>query len=315
MEDEKKTSFSICVLTYNRAALLKELLKSLSRLKYEPLELIVVDNSSSDNTESMVRNEFTNVLYIRTNSNLGAAARNFSLKMASGDIVITLDDDILNIWDEDLINLAERFEKEAGLGAINFKVLDHATGVICNWVHHCDPAKFSEQEFPTYEITEGAVAFRRSALKKSGYYPEKFFLSHEGPDLALRLIKSGYSLIYSPVVSVFHTHSELGRKSWLNYYFDTRNQIWLAARNLPLAFSVPYLIRGIGAMFIYSLRDGFAIYWFKGVVDGVLGLKRALRERDKLDRRSMALVKRIDAIRPSLSYYFNERLRKKGVRL
>lgn len=306
---------SICVLTFNRSSLLRELLISLRGLKYRPLEIVVVDNHSEDGTQAMMQEQFHDILHIRTNKNIGADARNLGLRRATGDFVITLDDDIFGIEDKDILCLVDYFARRPLLGAINFKVLDGESDEICNWVHHCKPEECSEKEFLTYEITEGAVAFRKSALQMSGYYPDNFFLSHEGPDLALRMLNKGLEVIYSPMIRVLHRHSKLGRKNWLNYYYDTRNLLWLAARNFPLSYALRYLFRGLSSMLIYSLRDGYLLYWMKGVVEGILGLGSVWETRNPINKRTMLLIKAIDQKRPPLIYLFRERLLKKGVRL
>ena len=131
-------------------------------------------------------------------------------------------------------------------------------GRTCNWVHHCKEEEYYDREFLTYEITEGAVAFRKKALNCSGYYPENFFLSHEGPDLAFRIFENGYRVIYWGDIRVEHLFSEEGRKPWRNYYYDTRNQFWLAARHFPFDYAVVYLGRGLGSMLVYWAAMGIS---------------------------------------------------------
>lgn len=306
---------TISILTYNRISVLKKLLLELKELRYNALEIIVVDNCSVDGTQKIIENEFQFVRYFRSLKNIGAEARNIGLKEAKGDIIITLDDDISNITDEEIRKLVKIFKVCPKLGAINFKVINFFTGNICNWVHHCDPLKYSEIEFKTYEITEGAVAFNKIALKDTGYYPEDFFLSHEGPDLSFRLIDNGYDVIYSNAVTVLHSHSDLGRKNWLNYYYDTRNQLWLAVRHFPVIHGLKYLFVGLLSMMVYSIRDGFFKYWLKGIYDGIKGIKKSYVYRKVLKAETMATVKHIDGNRPNLFCQISEKLFKKGIRL
>ena len=312
---DNKTKVSICVLTYNRSLLLRNLLSSLQSLKYDILEIIVVDNHSADDTMRMVTTEFDEIKYIRTERNMGASARNLGLKAARGGIVVTLDDDILGLSEESIKFLLDLFGGRRGLGAVNFKVIAESTGRICNWVHHRKIEEFRDCEFQTYEITEGAVAFRRKVLEECGYYPEDFFLSHEGPDLAFRILDKGYEVIYSPRVTVVHYHSDLGRKNWLNYYYDTRNQMWVAARNFPISYAVRYLARGISSMFFYSIRDGFFWYWARGVVDGLRGLRNAMKGRNVLRKETMRTLRAIDSSRPDLKYMVGKKVFQKKFRL
>lgn len=300
-------SVSICILTYNRCSMLRELLEDIGKMICETIEVIVIDNHSQDMTKEMVVSEFPGVKYLCTESNIGAAARNIAMKAAGGDIIVTLDDDVKGLGREGVEALAKKFSGDPTLGAVNFKVVN-SEGDICNWVHHCRQEEFCDKEFQTYEITEGAVAFRRQALECSGYYHEMFFLSHEGPDLAFRIIQNGFKVIYIPSVRVTHYFASEGRELWRNYYFDTRNQFWLAVRNFPIMYALVYLGRGLLSMFMYAVRDGYLFYWLKAVVDGIAGLKQVVGERRVLSDATMNIVKMIDSQRPSLVYLVKERL-------
>jgi len=313
--DRTETKISIIILTYNRSELVNKLLSSLVNLEYKPLEIIVVDNASDDDTENIIRQSFKNTKYIRLPKNIGAGARNQGMKEATGDIIVTLDDDIFGICGDDLRKISKFFLARPMLGALNFKIIDHKTNEVCNWVHHRPVAAYIEKEFLTYEITEGAVAFRRKALLEAGYYPEIFFLSHEGPDLALRILDAGYDVVYSSVVTVRHLHSNLGRVSWLNYYYDTRNQFWLAARNFPLGYSLVYLGRGLSGMLFFAIRDGHFMMYFKGIIDAFVGLKEILRERKKLSPNTMVIIKQINKSRTTLLSLLKDGVLLRKVRL
>ena len=309
-----KPKLSIVILTYNRYYLLNRLLESIINLKFKPKEIIVVDNCSEDETREEITKYFPEIQYIRTSRNIGTAARNIGIKKSSGEYIVTMDDDLFGLTDEKIKNLVEIFERDSRIGAINFKVLD-TQKEICNWVHHCQVEDFHDKSFLTYEITEGAVAFRKEIFDKAGYYPEYFFISHEGPDLALRILENNYLVIYTPEISLVHHIAGEGRKSWRNYYYDTRNQFWLAVRNYSLIYMMNYLFRGQTTMFIYSLRDGFIFFWFKGFYDGIKHLNKVFKERRPLSKKTMNIVKEIDRVRPGILYYFQKRILRKGIKI
>jgi len=274
-----------------------------------------VDNHSEDETERTVNDRHSECIYIRVEKNIGVGARNIGLKQARGDIIICLDDDVFGIDDSAVSKVIDIFSNNEKIGACNFKILDFYTGEQCNWIHHCEQKKYSSECFNTYEITEGAVAFRKKALVEAGFYPEYFFISHEGPDLAFRLINKGYDVIYTGDVVVRHCHSDIGRLSWLNYYYDTRNQYWLAVRNFPLLYALRYLIRGQISTLVYSIRDGFFRYWLKAVIDGLSGLPRAFADRKVVSKDARNVILTIDGMRPSLFHMIKNRVFKKDMRL
>lgn len=298
---------SICILTFNRYSLLRGLLTELKRLEYIPLEIIVIDNHSEDMTQMMMNQEFPTTTYIRTEQNIGAAGRNIGMKNSNGGIIITLDDDITGLTDNAIHTLVRQFAEDPKLGAVNFRIVNQ-DGRTCNWVHHCKEEEFFDKNFLTYEITEGAVAFRKETLHLSGHYPDRFFLSHEGPDLAFRILDRGFKVVYTGNIIVRHSFAQESREPWRNYYYDTRNQFWLAARHFPLSYAVTYLARGLLSMLVYSLRDGYFVYWLKAIADGLTGLRRALKERNVLSEATMTTVREIDSRRPSLGYFIKNRL-------
>ncbi|MBW4055431.1 MAG: glycosyltransferase [Proteobacteria bacterium] len=288
---------------------------SIYNLLDDTTEIIVVDNNSSDNTQLSVTKYFDKARYFKSEKNVGASGRNIAFKNALGSVIICLDDDVSGITGEMISRLHTKFGKNPRLGAVNFKVVDAFTGNICNWVHHCKVEDCSAKEFFTYEITEGAVAFRKDALDKAGYYDDIYFISHEGPDLAFRIMREGYDCIYWGDIVVSHRHENSGRASWLNYYYDTRNHIYLAVKNLPLKNAVGYLTVGLLSMLVYSIRDGFFRYWVKAVHDGIKNVPLILLKRKVLPENVMIKINEINENKAPMLYKIKSRLFRKNARL
>ncbi len=259
------TDISVVVLTYNRPDILEDNLKGLAVCLPELREVIVVDNSSDDVSGEMIHTLFPHFKYIKNEVNTGVAGRNRGMMEATGEVVVTLDDDVLGLDLAEFKTIADLFAEQPRLGALCFRVLHFETGNICNWCHHREWEKDGLGQFETYEITEGAVAFRRSALMESGLYFEGFFISHEGKDLAFRLMNKNYVVAYDGRIYVTHCHAIAGRTNWRRYYYDTRNSIWLAVRNMPFWYGTRFLAVALISMGVYSLRDRFLKYWFKAI--------------------------------------------------
>jgi len=291
---------SICILTFNRPQKLETLLQSLDELSYAEMEIIVADNSSNDEAQDLIMSGFPHVIYLRQQQNLGAVGRNAAIAIASSPIVITLDDDIAGISDESIRIIINTFESREEVGAVCFKVVDPETRSVINWCHHRPVEHAADKLFFTNEISEGAVAFRKAALEQSGLYPSAFFISHEGADLAIRLMNKGYSVLYHPAIVVEHYHSEQSRVPWRRYYYDTRNVIWLGARNYPLFYGLKHCGMQLTAMLAYALRDGYFRYWVRAVMDALKGLKEVLQEREVMASRTRERFREIDRNRPGL---------------
>ncbi len=298
---------SLIILTYRRNYLLERQLLALAPWHEAFASVIVVDNAG-DPPAAEVCARYPWATLVHSPRNLGAAGRNLGFAAAKSDYVITLDDDVVDLKPEDLITVVRLFE-DRELACINFKVVEEGTGRLVNWVHHRDASVYADRTFATYEITEGAVALRRACLEAVGGYPESFFLSHEGPDLAFRLMDRGWQVIYSPQVTVTHLFAPEGRASWRNYYYDTRNTLWLVVRHLPAFYGAKLLLRQNCAMVFYALRDGFFGTWLKAWWHALGGLPREYGTRKRLSASTMRRIKDIDAHRPAFWQLVWERIR------
>ena len=239
---------------------------------------------------------------------MGAAGRNLAFSNTKSDVLITLDDDVMGLRAEHIQMILDRF-KDPQIAAVNFRVTEDGTGKLVNWVHHRDSNLYSNTSFDTYEITEGAVAFRVSAIAETGGYPEKFFLSHEGPDLAFRIINRQQRVIYAPEIVVTHEFAPESRATSRNYYFDTRNAYWLAARNFPLLYGIGAVSRQVAGTLFFSVRDGFLLTWLKATCHGIAGLRWALKTRQSLSPTSMRRIKEMDSERLGLIATLRRKLR------
>jgi len=302
------TSVTITILTHDRWPMLERNLAGLIGLAGPAVDIQVVDNASATPVDPLIRVAYPGVSTIRSEINRGACGRNQGMANAVGDVVITLDDDVTGLSADDLALIRERFASDARLGAVCFRVLHHRTGAICNWCHHRKVEIDGLGVFRTYEISEGAVAFRREALLAAGPYPESFFISHEGLDLAYRLMNAGYFVEYDGRISVQHHHDAAGRPSWRRYYYDTRNMIWVAVRNMPWDYATTYLIRGLLSTGLYAVRDGFLRAWLQAVRDGIRGLGARKRERQVWTDETRAMCREIDRERPGFWYMVKKRL-------
>jgi GT2 family glycosyltransferase len=306
---EHDQTFSLLILTYNRSDSVGELLAHIQQLGSAIFEIIVVDNASTDDTEITVKTICPRAIYIKADRNLGACGRNLGIEQAKGKYIITLDDDVFGISLEDLTAIRTRFEADPLLAAINFRVLDYFTKQLTNWIHRRERTE-ATSVFNTYEITEGAAAFRKAALKDSGLYWTRFFISHEGPDLAFRLMDRGYSLIYDGHITVLHKHESSGRPSWRFYYYDTRNLIWLAARNMRFRYGFRFLFINLSAMAYYSIRGRSFSWWIRAVIDGIIALPEVLKTRTRWSKRTESRIMDIDRNKISFRRRLHEALRK-----
>lgn len=108
---------SVIIPTYNRAGIIKKSIDSVLSQTYDDLELIIVDDGSTDETKELISSYKDNrIKYYSYMSNKGVVyARNYGMKMASGDYIAFQDSD--DIWHKDkLEKQIKAMEKDDSVG-------------------------------------------------------------------------------------------------------------------------------------------------------------------------------------------------------
>ncbi len=110
--NKKTPEVSVIIPTHNRANLLKRAIKSVLSQGYRDFELIIVDDASTDGTESTVNNfQDSRIKYVCHQKNKGgSAARNTGIQMSKGKYIGLLDDDDQWLPDK-LSKQVDRFRK------------------------------------------------------------------------------------------------------------------------------------------------------------------------------------------------------------
>ena len=115
---------TVNILSFNRKDELRNTLSKVFEQDYKHIEVIVVDNASSDGSPEMVEKEFPAVNLIRLNKNIGIAGWNEGFRIAKGEYVLVLDDD--SYPDRNTIsNGIKSFNNSGQLGIIAFNIYNN----------------------------------------------------------------------------------------------------------------------------------------------------------------------------------------------
>ena len=214
----KKPKVSVIIPTYNRAHLIGRAIKSVLSQTYEDFELIIVDDSSTDNTEDIIRQfqeKDKRIKYIKHEKNRGgSAARNTGIKSSKGEYIAFLDSD--DEW------LCEKLEKQIRL----FSSIPTKVGVLyCRAYDFDDDTGIEELRSCLFEGDVRIELFRgwcpsttllmvrRQCFDAIGFFDEQFS-SHQEHDLCLRLSRVyDFAYVDEPLVRV---HNHLGNRISIN---------------------------------------------------------------------------------------------------
>lgn len=299
------------MLNYQRRDALRRALQS-ARAQRGTTEILAVDNASSDGSVEMVRAEFPDVRLLCLQENIAAAARNAGIATAKGDVVVTIDNDVL-LSDADAVErVQDVFARHPRAAVVNFAIVG-PDGRLSrrDWCHPRDPEVWGAREFLTDYVLEGASACRRQAFLEVGGYWPPLFIGHEGWDLAFRLLDRGWDLVYTPDVRVRHSVETSARPSSRIYYTFTRNAVWVALRNLPAGAAAASIVRDLALMAFAAARAGQLPAWARGVRDAVRGRGQALATRRPLSAATLARRRALRAHRPNLAARIRRHLRER----
>ena len=196
---------SVVVASYNGDRTLEACLKSLEELNYPSYEVILVDDGSTDRTESIAKG-FPKVRYIRHETNQGlSAARNTGMKAAAGEIVAYTDSDCRA--DEDWLYylVGDLLNSEfAGIGGHNLLPPEDLWIAAAVMVSPGGPAHVMITDRLAEHIPGCNMAFYKWALEEIGGFDPLFRKAGDDVDVCWRLQQHGYALGFSPAGFVWH---------------------------------------------------------------------------------------------------------------
>ncbi len=237
---------SIIIPHFNGRQHLDDCLQSLRKQTCQDFEAILVDNGSTDGSQSYLQENYADVRLIELGENRGfTGACNAGWEAALGEIIILLNNDtaVDPHW---LSEVLQAFAKHPDVGSIASKMLlfdrrDHfhtagdfyrVDGIPGNrGVWQKDEGQY-DQEATVFSACGGAVAYRRALLDEVGFLDDDFFFSCEDVDMGWRTQLAGWQVLYVPTAVVYHKLKATGG-SVTGSYYDGRNFLYLIWKNYP----------------------------------------------------------------------------------
>lgn len=187
---------SVIVPTYNRAPIIAETLDSVAVQDYRPIELIIVDDGSTDNTRDLVEDwrkanqgSELRVSYHRQENRGAAGARNHGAGISRGAFVQFLDSDDVMLKSKISVSVKKIVENNAYYAACGFK---RFKGSRAHFIHGSpdDNTPFSVEKNPLdRRLCTQSLLFRREALQVIGPWNEEIPIMDD-TEYALRLLAS-----------------------------------------------------------------------------------------------------------------------------
>ena len=236
---KNKKYISVVVISFNGMEFIEDCLTTAQTSLYIfDLQILVIDNGSTDGTVEFIENKFPNIQLIKNNENLGfARAVNQGFEKALGEYILILNQDT-RIRDNAIVKLADRMKTDSNIGTIGPKFIgfDGQLQKACRafpkyrdliftflglsrlfpkskcfsswkmgWFDHLNE---SEVDQPM----GAALMVNRVVLDKIGGFDERFRIFFNDVDFCRRVRKAGYINLYYPSAVIEHYYGGTIRK-------------------------------------------------------------------------------------------------------
>lgn len=240
-----KPAVSIIVLNYNSRDDTLDCLRSLEHLTYPNVQVIAVDNGSSDGSVEAISTAYPRVTLIDTGENLGfTGGNNIGIRRAlqdGADYIMLLNND--TIVAPDMIDLmVDVMERDPHVGVTGPLIYYYdlpdviwSAGGCIDWkygttsmigIDEEDKGQFGAMSRLVDFVTGCAILARRDVWEKIGLLDDKFFMYYEETEWCVRVARAGYKIAHVPMAMMWHKISPTARAaSPRTFYYMTRNRL------------------------------------------------------------------------------------------
>lgn len=327
---------SVVIVNWNGERIIKKSIASILEQKYKNIEVIVVDNNSSDRSRRAIRSFKSKVHLVESNENLGfAGGNNLGVSYARGKYVLLFNSDAI-ATENALTVLVEVLEKKQSIGVVQPKLIysgnpRYPDGVInsvgcyftnTGYLYYLGYGKNASvplynEDRSVFSAYGACMLIRKSVIDKVGLFDNDFFLYFEETDFCIRVWLAGKKIWYTHKAIVYHSGGMSSRKFGTPQvtYHSFKNRLCSYIKTLEAgnAFKVTTLclLMSEAASFLYLLFGKFDLFMAvqKAIFWNVFNFPRILQKRRMIQQTirkvsDASFIKQVTwQVKPSY-YYF-----------
>lgn len=238
-KNSKSPLVTVIVVTFNGEKYISDCINAILESNYSPLEIIIVDNCSSDNTVNQIKTFENKVILITSKTNLGfAGGNNLGIKNSHGDIVVLVNQDAILTKNSilELILPILNDEKIMITGPKIFypdtRKIQSAGGILHDngLTDHIGYGKPDSDEFNHPKevdyVTGAVMAIHKKLFEKTGLFSEVYKPAYyEELEKCVQASKLHYKILYIPTSEAYHYESttfDALSTSFLKHYHTNR---------------------------------------------------------------------------------------------
>lgn len=287
--------FTVITLNWNRKKDVLQTLESISNQTYEPKEIIVVDNGSTDGSVEEIAGAFPNVKVISLPTNLGVGGYNEGIQAAKGDYILLIDNDMDLVQTDTMGKILSYFHSNPKLAAVALQVRDQTGKTLSP-----NNPKFWEEKgndstgYPCSAFDGGGVAFRKEIFKQIGTFIPEFFVYHSEVDLSTRIWDKDFEIRYFPEIAVRHRESPVARDLKQQTFYSTRNYFWYVWLYYPRKEGILESFHFLQRSFFQNLRAGKPLgSWLRGIFSAFSDWSKVSRYKQPARKETIDWMRRL----------------------
>ena len=320
---------SVIVVNYNGKKWLKKCFDSLSSQTYKNLELIFVDNSSSDGSVEFVKSKYPSVKIVELSENYGyAIGNNRGYQVSSGGYIVLLNNDTY-VEDTYIQEFLDNINSKPKIAVIQSKIvlmdqpglIDSAGSFLTDFslLYHLGFKKPSNlnlynSAYPVFSVKGASIMIKKEVIENVGLFDEEFWSYYEETDFCHRVWIAGYECWYFPTPICYHalgSTSSLMKNDFVQFH-NFKNKLLSMLKNFETTSLIRFLpfyftfTTCASVLWLFQGKHGhfFAIY--KSYLWNLKKLSQTLSKRKKIN--SMRVISDKELIpkikrNPRLQYY------------
>lgn len=281
---------TVVIPNYNGIKYIEACLESLYGGTTTDIEVVVVDNASTDGSMELVRDKFPKVQLIINSVNTGFShAVNQGIRRSSSPYVILLNNDtrveldfiheLEKVMDND--KSKKVFSAQAKMVSLHDKdIIDDAGDYYCalGWAFARGKGKTPNQynnDCNIFASCAGAAIYRRELFceDKVGLFDEEHFAYFEDIDIGYRAMLLGYRNVFASKAIVYHAGSATSGSRYNSFKtkLASRNSIYIIYKNMPtwqIILNLPFLITGFIIKTLFFAKKGMGKEYIVGLANG-----------------------------------------------
>ena len=286
---------TVIIPNYNGLRFLKDCLTALENQSMKDFETLVIDNASSDESVTYIRENFPNVNVMVMEKNLGfSGGVNVGIQSAKTPYVLLLNNDT-EVDTHFVEEMVHAIEESPNIFSVSSKMiqfydrekLDDAGDLygILGWGFQRGidaPATSYTKKEEIFSACAGAAIYRKDVFEKIGYFDELHFAYLEDIDVGYRGKIAGYKNMYCPTAIVYHVGSGTSGSKYNSFKVKlaARNSVYLNYKNMPniqLVINSLPLCLGWFLKWRFFKKNGFEKDYVDGLKEGFSTRKKCKR--------------------------------------